>query len=49
VAEMGARHVGDIKELCRLVHPRYGVAEGGGPAALCRTTCVSEVKAAGFS
>ncbi len=25
VAEMGARHVGDIKELCRLVHPHHGV------------------------
>ncbi len=25
VAEMGARHVGDIKEMCRLVHPHHGV------------------------
>lgn len=25
VAEMGARHPGDIRELCRLVHPRYGI------------------------
>ena len=25
LAEMGARHVGDIKELCELVHPRYGL------------------------
>jgi UDP-N-acetylmuramoyl-tripeptide--D-alanyl-D-alanine ligase len=25
IAEMGARHVGDIKELCALVKPRYGV------------------------
>ncbi len=25
VAEMGARHVGDIKELCDLVRPKYGV------------------------
>ena len=31
VAEMGARHVGDIKELCRLVHPRYGVLTSVGP------------------
>lgn len=25
VCEMGARHVGDIKELCDLVHPRHGL------------------------
>ena len=25
IAEMGARHVGDIKELCELVHPKYGI------------------------
>ena len=25
IAEMGARHVGDIKELCQLVKPRYGL------------------------
>jgi len=25
VAEMGARYVGDIKELCGLVHPKYGI------------------------
>ena len=25
VAEMGARHKGDIKELCELVHPKYGI------------------------
>lgn len=25
VAEMGARHIGDIKELCDLVHPKYGI------------------------
>ena len=25
IADMGARHVGDIKELCDLVHPKYAV------------------------
>ena len=25
IAEMGARHVGEIKELCEIVHPRYGL------------------------
>lgn len=28
VAEMGARHVGDIKELCDMVHPRYAILTG---------------------
>ena len=34
VAEMGARHRGDIRELCRLVHPRYGVLTSVGPQHL---------------
>ena len=25
VCEMGARHVGDIRELCELVHPKHGI------------------------
>lgn len=31
VAEMGARHVGDIKELCGLVYPKYGIITSVGP------------------
>ncbi len=34
VAEMGARHVGDIRELCRLVHPQLGVITSVGPQHL---------------
>ncbi|MGN0794739.1 MAG: UDP-N-acetylmuramoyl-tripeptide--D-alanyl-D-alanine ligase [Aristaeellaceae bacterium] len=34
VAEMGARHVGDIRELCRLVHPQHGVLTSVGPQHL---------------
>ena len=34
VAEMGARHVGDIKEMCRLVHPQYGILTSVGPQHL---------------
>ena len=34
VAEMGARHVGDIREMCRLVHPEYGVLTSVGPQHL---------------
>ena len=34
VAEMGARHVGDIREMCRLVHPEYGILTSVGPQHL---------------
>jgi UDP-N-acetylmuramoyl-tripeptide--D-alanyl-D-alanine ligase len=34
VAEMGARHVGDIRELCRLVKPNIGVLTSVGPQHL---------------
>ena len=34
VAEMGARHVGDIREMCRLVHPRIGILTSVGPQHL---------------
>ena len=34
VAEMGARHVGDIREMCRLVHPHLGLLTSVGPQHL---------------
>ena len=34
VSEMGARHVGDIKEMCRLVHPHMGLLTSVGPQHL---------------
>lgn len=34
IAEMGARHVGDIAELCELVHPKYAVLTSVGPQHL---------------
>jgi len=34
VCEMGARHVGDIKELCDIVHPNCGVITSIGPQHL---------------
>ena len=34
IAEMGARHVGDIKELVDLVHPKYGLLTSVGPQHL---------------
>lgn len=34
ICEMGAREVGDIKEICDLVHPRYGIITSIGPQHL---------------
>ena len=34
IAEMGARHVGDIRELVDLVHPKYGLLTSVGPQHL---------------
>ncbi len=34
IAEMGARHRGDIRELCRLVHPQIGMLTSVGPQHL---------------
>ena len=34
VCEMGARHLGDIKELCDIVHPHHGVITSIGPQHL---------------
>jgi UDP-N-acetylmuramoyl-tripeptide--D-alanyl-D-alanine ligase len=34
VCEMGARHVGDIKEICDMVHPEHGVITSIGPQHL---------------
>ena len=34
IGEMGARHVGEIKELCHLVHPTIGILTAVGPQHL---------------
>lgn len=34
LAEMGSRHIGDIKELCRLVQPQIGIISSVGPQHL---------------
>ena len=34
IGEMGARHVGEIKELCGLVHPKIGILTAVGPQHL---------------
>ena len=45
IAEMGARHVGDIKEMCRLVHPQIGVITSVGPQHLDTFKTVERVAA----
>ena len=44
VAEMGARHVGDIRELCRLVHPSYGAITSIGPQHLDTFKTVERIR-----
>lgn len=44
VSEMGARHVGDIKEMCRLVHPTIGVITSVGPQHLDTFKTLERVK-----
>ena len=44
LAEMGARHVGDIKELCRLVHPTLGVLTSVGPQHLDTFKTLDRIK-----
>lgn len=34
IAEMGAKHIGDIRELVELVHPKYGIVTSVGPQHL---------------
>ncbi len=45
VAEMGARHVGDIREMCRLVHPHHGVLTSVGPQHLDTFHTIDRIKA----
>ena len=44
IAEMGARHVGDIRELCRLVHPHHGVLTSVGPQHLDTFRTIERIK-----
>ena len=44
VAEMGARHVGDIREMCRLVHPTIGILTSVGPQHLDTFKTLDRIK-----
>ena len=48
VCEMGARHVGDIKELCDIVHPKYGIITSVGPQHLETFFTLDNVKKTKF-
>lgn len=44
IGEMGARHVGEIKELCRLVHPSIGILTAVGPQHLDTFRTIDRIK-----
>ncbi|MBQ2991755.1 MAG: UDP-N-acetylmuramoyl-tripeptide--D-alanyl-D-alanine ligase [Clostridia bacterium] len=44
IAEMGARHVGDIKELVELVHPQIGLLTSVGPQHLDTFGTIERIK-----
>ncbi len=48
VCEMGARHVGDIKEICNLVHPHDGIITSVGPQHLETFKTLDNIKATKF-
>lgn len=48
VCEMGARRVGDIKEICDIVHPQHGVITAIGPQHLETFHSVDNIKKAKF-
>ncbi len=48
VCEMGARHVGDIKEICDLVHPHDGIITSVGPQHLETFKSLDNIKKTKF-
>jgi len=44
IGEMGARHVGEIKELCNLVHPHIGILTAVGPQHLDTFKTLDRIK-----
>ena len=44
VCEMGAKNIGDIKEMCDLVNPQYGVLTAIGPQHLETFKTLENVK-----
>ncbi len=48
VCEMGARNVGDIKEICDIVHPKYGIITSVGPQHLESFKTIDNIKKTKF-
>ncbi len=48
VCEMGARYVGDIKELCDIVHPQHGIITSVGPQHLDTFGGIENIKKTKF-
>jgi len=48
VCEMGARHIGDIKEICDIVHPHHGVITSVGPQHLETFLNIENIKKTKF-
>lgn len=48
ICEMGARHVGDIKEICDIVHPDHGVITSIGPQHLETFFSMDNIKSTKF-
>ena len=44
ICEMGAKYVGDIKELCDIVHPKHGILPSIGPPHLARCKSLPQEK-----
>lgn len=48
ICEMGAKNIGDIKEICDLVHPGYGIITAVGPQHLESFRTIENVQATKF-
>ena len=48
ICEMGAKHVGDIKEICDIVHPAHGVITSVGPQHLETFKTIENVRKTKF-
>ena len=48
ICEMGARHVGDIKEICDIVHPNHGLITSIGPQHLETFFNIDNIKSTKF-
>ena len=48
VCEMGARNIGDIKEICDIVHPSYGIITSIGPQHLESFHTIENIKKTKF-